>query len=153
MSSNTLLDPPIATVQSLKANITSALQAVALPATMRADAIAPLLASINKWATQIPLMLDTPSSPASANLVFAIRKELFVAPAFTQSVFGLPPTALPPPFQEFLSFILCLIEAQKPPKDKAVARVRFSQLLYFPSTTHCFLYSLNGPVELSLNPL
>lgn len=95
---------------------------------MLANVIAPLLSSVNLWSTQIPALLDGTGSSSSLNLVFAIRKDLFVAPQFVQSIMGIPLADLPAPFQEFISFIHKLIDAQKTDKDKVPQKVRLSFL-------------------------
>jgi len=92
-----------------------------LPPEMLINAIAPFLTSVNQWSTQIPLIIEGTGSSSSVNLVFAIRKDLFVAPQFTQSVMGTALADLPAPFQEFISFIHKLIDAQK--TDKVPVKV------------------------------
>jgi hypothetical protein len=113
-----VLDPSIATVQTLKISICTMLQSP-MPQDLKTSAIALILSSVNKWSSQIPVMLEGASAPASANLVFAIRKDLFASPTFTQSVFNVNLSNLPAPFQEFISFTHSLIEAQKSDKDKS----------------------------------
>jgi hypothetical protein len=76
-------------------------------------AIAPLLSLVNQWSTQIPLLLTEVGPNTSINLVFAIRKELYIGPQFTQRIFRLSPAALLLAFQEFQDFIHKLIKAQK----------------------------------------
>jgi len=68
-------------------------------------------------------MLEGAGSPGTANLVFAIRKDLFIGPQFNQSVLGIPLAELPTPFQEFLNFIHKLIEAQMKDKEKSPIKV------------------------------
>ena len=80
---------------------------------MRAATIAPQLALVNQWSDQIPLLVDSADSPAGVNLVFAIRKDLYVAPQFTQCILGIPASDLPPAFPAFLAMIFKLIGAQK----------------------------------------
>jgi hypothetical protein len=127
------LNPPLSTIQVIKDHILVTLQTTALPASARADMIATQLSIVNQWADQIPLVLDNPDAPASANLVFAIRKDLFVAPQFVQFVLGIPAVELPPAFSAFLSMIHKLIGAQKVDKEKPVIKVcqYFSLLLVF----------------------
>jgi hypothetical protein len=84
-----------------------------LPPDVLAGVIAPLVTTVNQWSTQIPVLLEGTGSTASVNIVFAIRSDLFHAPRFTQNVFGLPLNELPAPYQEFVSFIHKLIDAQK----------------------------------------
>jgi len=123
------LNPSPATVQFVKDSIVSTLQNTALPASARAACIAPQLAIVNQWADQIPLVISNSDAPATVNLVFAIRKELYAAPQFVHCVLGIPATELPPAFSAFLSMIFKLIEAQKNDKEKSVPKVRF-RLLY-----------------------
>jgi hypothetical protein len=122
MSAMVTLDPSLATVQLLRAGISTSLQS-SLPLELRAKTIVPFLASVNQWASQIPAMLNSSNNPAAANLVFSIRKELFLPPSFQQSIFGIPITDLPSEFQDFLSLIHRLIDAQKSDKDKPLVRV------------------------------
>jgi hypothetical protein len=119
---STVLNPSYATVVAIRSSIQNTLKAD-LPPNLLANGIAPLLASVNQWSTQIPAMLEGPGLPVSVNLVFAIRKDLFLAPQFTQSILGIATADLPPPFQEFLNFILKLIEAQKTEKEKVAPKV------------------------------
>jgi hypothetical protein len=146
MASN--LNPPFQVVSTIKTSIANAL-ATDLPSEVRAGMIAPLLTQVNQWANQVSAMVDQPGTPIHANIVFAIRKDLFVAPQFNQCVLGIPLTELPPPFAEFLNFIHKLIEAQKSDKDKTPPKVLLSLfsllvLIYF------FLFSpLSEPVVLS----
>lgn len=125
MSSN--LTPPHSAIVTIRSSIQSTLKNE-LPAVMLANVIAPLLSSVNLWSTQIPALLDGTGSSSSVNLVFAIRKDLFVAPQFVQSIMGIPLADLPAPFQEFISFIHKLIDAQKTDKDKVPQKVRLSFL-------------------------
>jgi hypothetical protein len=90
-----------------------------MPQDNKISAIAPMLNSVNMWSSQIPVMLEGASAPASANLVFAIRKDLFVGPTYTQFVFDVSVCDLPASFQEFGLFTHSLIEAQKSDKDKS----------------------------------
>jgi hypothetical protein len=101
-----------------------------LPSEVLVNAIAPLLTTVNLWSNQIPAVLDGSGSATSAGLVFGIRKDLFIAPLFSSSVMGIPLSGLPPPFQEFMSFIQKLIEAQKNERDKSVPRVLYPLLSY-----------------------
>jgi hypothetical protein len=137
------LNPTLATVLAIKDNISNIVQNVALPVSTRADLIAPQLAMVNQWVDQIPLVLDNPDAPASVNLVFAIRKDLFVAPQFFQCVLSTPGTELHPAFSAFLSLISKLIGAQKTDREKPPPKVRFD--LYFISiqVVHVF-HSLNA---------
>jgi hypothetical protein len=124
------LQPSYAVVATIKTSINSTL-ATELPAEVRANVIASLLAQVNQWSTQIPAMLEVSTPPLPVNLVFAIRKELFVAPLFVTSTLGVAIPELPVPFQEFLAFIASLIEAQKSDKEKPIVKVRFLYFLAF----------------------
>jgi len=117
------LHPAISTVQTVKDNIASVIQNHGLTPGMRASLIGPQLAIVNEWSDQINLVLDHPEAPAPVNLVFAIRKDLFIAPQYTHCV--LLGTELPPSFSAFLAMILKLIGAQKNDKEKPVVKVRF----------------------------
>ena len=116
------LNPSLTTVLTIKESILHTLQNHALPASTRAAIIAPQLAIVNQWSDQIPLVLE-PDVPGNANAIFAIRKDLYAAPQFTQCVLGVPATELPPAFSAFLSMILKLIGAQKVDKEKPVPKV------------------------------
>ena len=118
------LHPSIQNVQSIKDNISSVMQNQALPASMHAALIGPQLAMVNEWSDQINLVLDHPEAPSPVNLVFAIRKDLFIAPQYTQcSLTGVPTAELPPAFPAFLAMILKLIGAQKTDKEKPIVKV------------------------------
>jgi hypothetical protein len=112
---STALIPPYSMIAAIHASIQNTLKAE-LPSNLVISAIAPFLTSVNQWSTQIPAMLEGSGPSASVNLVFAIRKDLFIAPQFIQSVMGPSMADLPAPFQEFLTFIRKLIDAQKPEK-------------------------------------
>lgn len=122
------LTPSYSVISSLKTAIVNAL-ATELPSDVRASMIAPLLLQINQWASQIPILVDSSGPPLYANIIFAIRKDLFISPLFTHCVLGIPMAELPPAFSEFLAFILKLIEAQKSDKDKSPPKVCFSSYL------------------------
>ena len=125
------LHPSIQNVQSIKDNISSVMQNHALPVGMRAALIGPQLAMVNEWSDQTNLVLDHPEAPAPVNLVFAIRKDLFIAPQYTQCFLSVPASELPPAFSAFLAMILKLIGAQKTDKEKPVIKVRFFYLSFF----------------------
>jgi hypothetical protein len=116
------LNPTFLTVTALKNAIAGILKADLTPEAL-ATSIAPSLIIINKWSTQIPLMLEGSVPLVNANLIFSIRKDLFIGPLFNQATFGTPLSNLPPPFQEFVTFINKLIDAQRVDKDKVVAKV------------------------------
>jgi hypothetical protein len=103
-----------------------------LPGEVLANAVAPILSCVNKWANQIPAMLEGTGATNGANLVFAIRKELFVPPQFTNSVFGIALADLPTPFQEFATFIRELQDAQRVDRERPVVKVRLFFLKYHP---------------------
>ena len=116
---SSVLNPSHSTMVTIRSSIQNTLKAD-LPPEMLINAIAPFLTSVNQWSTQIPLIIEGTGS-SSVNLIFAIRKDLFVAPQFTQSVMGTALADLPAPFQEFISFIHKLIDAQK--TDKVPVKV------------------------------
>jgi hypothetical protein len=117
------LQPSIQTVQSVKDNISSVLQNHALAPSMRAALIGSQLALVNEWSDQTNLVLEHSEAPAPVNLVFAIRKDLFVAPQYVQCILGVSAAELPPAFPAFLAMILKLIGAQKTDKEKPVVKV------------------------------
>ena len=133
------LNPTLATVLAIKDNIASTVQNVALPASTRAALIAPQLAMVNQWTDQIPLVLDNPDAPASVNLVFAIRKDLFAGPQFFQCVLSTPGSELSPAFAAFLSMISKLIGAQKTDRDKPPLKVRLPSFLFLSKLFILFL--------------
>ena len=133
------LSPAYQAIVSIRSSIQAALK-YDLPIEQRAKLIAPLLATVNLWAPQIPVMVEGPGPSPSANLVFAIRKDLFTGAQFAQNVLGLAALNLPPAFQDFLSFIQQLIEAQKVDKEKVVPKVRISFHAPFFPTSLTFSY-------------
>ena len=68
-------------------------------------------------------MLKGGGLSSSANLIFAIHKELFIARMYTQCVLGISLNNLPALFSEFLQFNQKLIEAQKSDKDSITTKV------------------------------
>ena len=116
------LSPSYMTMSAVKHAIATNLKSK-MPGDLVTNAITPLLNTVNEWSTQIPAMLEGGGSSSSANLIFAIRKELFVAPAYTQCVLGTSPNNLPASFGEFLHFIQKGIEAQKSDKDPVATKV------------------------------
>lgn len=137
------LHPSISTVQSIKDNIASVMQNHTLAPSMRAALIGPQLAMVNEWSDQTSLVLDHPEAPAPVNLVFAIRKELFIATQYTQCFLSVPASELPPAFPAFLAMILKLIGAQKTDKDKPVVKVRFICFILALAISDLSLSSLN----------
>lgn len=135
----TTLNPTPDTVQAIKDSIVATLQNHALPASARAAIIAPQLAIVNQWSDQIPLVLENSDAPATVNLVFAIRKDLYNAPQFIHCVLGIPATELPPAFSAFMSMILKLIEAQKTDKEKPPVKVCISTLFRLLYANFCYL--------------
>lgn len=111
---SSVLNPSYQTILSIRSSIQATLKSELAPEVL-AGVVAPFLLTVNQWSTQIPVLLEGTGSAASVNLVFAIRSDLFVAPRFTQNVFGITFGDLPTPFQDFVSFIHKLIEAQKAP--------------------------------------
>jgi hypothetical protein len=116
------LNPSYNAVCSIKSSITNTLSTELAPE-VRAGMIAPQLAQVNQWSSQIPLLLESSVSPTPINIIFAIRKDLFLAPFFTQSSLGITSVDLPTPFHDFLAFITKLNEAQKSSKDKIPPKV------------------------------
>jgi hypothetical protein len=125
------LVPSHQTVNAIRMSIQGSLKSE-LPPDMQASVIAPLLTTVNQWSTQIPLLIEGTGFPSSVNLVFAIRKDLFIGPAHNETSFGMEASKLPTPFQEFSSFIHKLIEAQRIEKEKPIPKVRCTQLFIFP---------------------
>ena len=121
------LNPSPATMAAYKGTIVSTLKND-LPCDVLASAVAPILACVNQWAGQIPAMLEGPSPSPNANLIFAIRKELFQPPLFINNIFGKPLSELPAPFQEFVNFIRELQDAQKVDRECPVVKVSHSQI-------------------------
>ena len=115
------LNPPYASLVTIRTSIQNALK-TDLPPDMLANAIMPLLTTVNQWSSQISIMLQDSGSVISINLIVSIRKDLFVAPTFSQTVLGPSVAELPPPFQEFQNFIHKLIDAQK--ADRPAHKVR-----------------------------
>ena len=115
------LNPSVTVVQAVLSSIQSIVKAE-LPKEQAALSIAGLLTSVNLWATQIPVVLEGSPSGVYANIIFAIRKELFHAPQFVKCILG-DLNDLPPQFQEFLNFIWKLIEAQRIESPKVAAKV------------------------------
>jgi hypothetical protein len=120
------LHPSVLTVQAVKENVLAIMQNHSLTPSLRAALIATQLDTVNEWSDQINMVLDHPDAPSPANLVFSIRKDLFLAPHFTQCLLtGVPTGELPPAFPTFLALILKLIDAQKSDKEKPIVKVRF----------------------------
>jgi hypothetical protein len=111
------LEPTPEVVRKYRTDIQSLLQT---DGKLKIAMVALLLAEINNWATQIPVLLE---SVACINHVFDIRGDLFTAPRFTTNVFNVPFSDLPPAFHDFMNFIHKLIEAQKVVKDKTPVKV------------------------------
>ena len=117
------LHPLIQNVQTIKDNIFSVLQNHTLPASMHAALISPQLAMVNEWSDQLNLVLEHPEAPTPVNLVFAIRKDLFIVLQFVQCFLGVSAAELPPAFSVFLAMILKLIGTQKTDKEKPAVKV------------------------------
>lgn len=120
---NSTLSPSHLTIVGIRTSIQTALKSD-IPADLRANHIGPLLSTVNMWSTQIPAMFEGAGPLSSVNLVFSIRKDLFIGPQYAQCVLGIPIIELPSAFQDFVSFIQQLIEAQKADKEKAVPKVK-----------------------------
>jgi len=134
------LQPSVETVAVIKESIISTLSTNLAP-NIRASAIAPLLSQVNQWSTQIPALLTMAGPNSPVNLVFNLRKELFSPPNFIQSSLGIPASSLPTAFQEFLSFIARLIDAQKPEKEKPLPKVCSICFLYLSPHSLLLLFS------------
>jgi hypothetical protein len=115
------LNPSSQTIAAIKNSIQNTLKSNIAPEVLP-SVVAPLVSTVNTWSTQIPSLLE---SVSSINQIFDIRSLIFVGPRFTQNVFDVPFTELPPAFQEFMAFIHKLIEAQKVHKDKPAPKVHF----------------------------
>jgi hypothetical protein len=124
------LSPSYSTMTTIKAVIQTTLKSD-LPSSLVAGALAPFLVTVNQWSSQIPLMLEGNGPSASANLIFAIRKDLFVGPSFTHSVLGVALPDLPIPFQEFLSFIYKLMDAQRVDRERPAVKVRLRLSVFY----------------------
>jgi hypothetical protein len=116
------LTPSFGVAAAIRADIIGFLRSRGSPEEM-ANNIAPSLSVINQWSTQIPLLLSPNSPPGCMDLIFSLRKDLFVGPLFVLSVFGTPICDLPEPFQKFSTFIREVIASQK--SDKPHQKVRF----------------------------
>ena len=125
---STALNPAYQSIVIIKSSIQNALKS-GLPPDILPGVIAPLLSTINQWSSQIPIMLTETGVATSTNLVFAIRKELFIAPQFTRNVLNTPLEKLPTAFQEFQSFIHKLIDAQKGDQPAPKVRLVGSQII------------------------
>ena len=126
---SSVLNPSLATMTAFKNTIVSTLKND-LPSEVLANAVAPILSCVNQWSTQIPALLEGTGNTNGANMIFAIRKELFVAPQFTTSVLGIALADLPAPFQEFSNFIRDLQDAQRVDRERPVAKVRPSRMIH-----------------------
>jgi hypothetical protein len=116
------LNPSLSTAGTIRSSIQNTLKAD-LPPSVLANMVAPLLVPINQWSAQIPAVIEGSGTSSAANLVFAIRKDLFISPTFSQSVLGQALVDLPAPFRDFMNFIHQLIEAQRTEREKPVAKV------------------------------
>lgn len=139
---SSVLNPSFQTMSAIRQSIQNILKTDIAPEVMP-SIVAPLLISVNQWASQIPAVLDGTGSAASVNLVFAIRSDLFVPPRFSTNVFNIPLAELPAPFQEFMAFIYKLIEAQKTDKEKSVPKVRLLRDFLFCAFFLSYLSLLN----------
>lgn len=106
------LIPEFATIAATRGNIITILKA-GLPLDTSSSIIASSLSLVNQWATQIPLVLSSKAPSNALELVFAIRKDLFVAPSFEETTLDIPVADLPDSFRTFLAFSRELSQAQK----------------------------------------
>lgn len=134
---SSVLNPSYATIGIIRTLIQNTLK-MDLPPDLMANAIAPYLTSVTQWSSQISTMLEGSDSPSAANLVFAIRKDVFNAPPYSHSVMGTPLVDLPAPFQEFMNFIHRVIEMQKSEKEKPIGKVRTFFFRDFVYLNHSF---------------
>lgn len=104
------VQPAISVVSVIKDSIVSIVN-TNLPADVRIKMIIPLLIQINQWSTQIPALVNLSGPPVHMHLLFAIRKELFIAPQFTKCHLGYS-DALPASFLDFLSLINNIIQVR-----------------------------------------
>lgn len=141
--------PSFAVIAAVRADIIGALKSGNPPDVIAAQ-IAPSLFYVNQWASQIPLLLAGSGPGSCLDLVFTIRKDLFVPPAYTQLSFGTLVGDQPESFQVFTAFVRDIISAQK--AEKPVQKVRF---LYFNFNFELiFIFSfINVPAPSSLKLL
>jgi hypothetical protein len=85
-----------------------------------ATLVSSLLQPIGLWSNQIPQMLSGTPSSKCANLIFAIRKELF--PTKDTNIFGKALADLPQTVQDFDLFVHKLMDVQEKSK-KPLPRV------------------------------
>jgi len=120
-----LLDPSVESMALIRTSIQSTLR-TSLPASLIANSIAPMLSQVNQWSTQTAALFEGSGPPTGVNIVFGIRKELFIGPPYLKTVFGANVADLPSVFQEFLSFTAKLMDLQKPDKEKSSSKVLFN---------------------------
>jgi len=116
------LDPSIEAMGLIRSSIQSTLR-TNLPASLIANSIAPMLTQVNQWSTQTAALFEGSGPPTGVNIIFGIRKELFIGPPYLKTVFGVNVADLPSVFQEFLSFTAKLMDLQKPDKEKSSSKV------------------------------
>jgi hypothetical protein len=116
------LDPSTDAMALIRSSIQSTLR-TNLPASLIANSIAPMLSQVNQWSNQIPSLFDSSGPSTGLNIVFGIRKDLFIGPPYVKTVFGLNVADLPNVFQDFLSFTTKLIDLQKSDKEKSSSKV------------------------------
>ena len=126
MSASTV--PSAQTIAAIKTSIQNTMKAE-LPQDMLANAVAPFLTTVNQLASQVTSLVETPGNAALVNNIFSIRNEIYAAPRYIHSAFGIPLSELPAPFHEFGTFIHKLIEAQKAEKDKNASKVTIQSLI------------------------
>jgi hypothetical protein len=116
------LDPSVEAMGLVRTSIQTTLR-TNLPASLIANAIAPMLSQVNQWSTQTAALFEGSGPPTGVNIIFGIRKDLFIGPPYLKTVFGTNVSDLPSVFQEFLSFTAKLMDLQKPDKEKSPSKV------------------------------
>lgn len=139
-----VLSPSFSVIAAIRADIVSILKDGGTPEALAIN-ISPSLAIVNQWSSQIPLLLSVDNSGSCIDLVFAMRKDLFQGPLFSEASFGTPVADLPEPFQSFLNFTREIISAQK--SEKSLQKVRFLCFNYL--SDFIFIFSLPSDLERS----
>src|ERR1700689_2307208 len=128
------ISPSFAVASAIRADIIFVLKSRNSPEDM-ATSISPSLAIINQWATQVPLLLASPT-PGCLEVLFALRKDLFNGPNYVQPSIGLALEQLPEAFQVFINLTREVISLQK--NEKPPVKVWSSLLYYIPYLIHIF---------------
>ena len=139
-----VLDPSPQTISAIRSSVQRTMK-TDLPPSMQAEAIVPFISSINRLSSHVSFLVESPSNGAVLNDIFCIRNEIHLAPRYTQNVFGLSGSALPPQFSEFNSFIQKLIEAQKAFKEKSIPKVKPFKCSIRSSSICCIFFLGSSP--------